>query len=62
MPSAVRGPLKSSGLFLFAPNILIVGNPRILNLPASDLCSSAFTPATLATPCKKIVDIHIYYK
>lgn len=51
IPAAVLAPLKSSGFFLFAPNILIVGKPRTPYCPPSDLWSSALTAPTLTTPC-----------
>lgn len=50
IPWAVRDPLKSSGLCLFAPKILIVGKPRTLYLSERDLWSSVLIAPTLITP------------
>lgn len=52
-PSAVRGPLYASGWFLLAPKILMVGNPRTPNLPASSLWESQSIPPTLTIPYRE---------
>lgn len=43
-------PWYSSGLFLFAPKILMVGKPLTPYWPPSDLCWSASTAPTLTIP------------
>lgn len=45
-------PWYSSGLFLLAPKILIVGKPLTPYWPPSDLCWSASTAPILTIPCR----------
>lgn len=45
-------PWYSSGLFLLAPKILMVGKPLTPYWPPSDLCWSASTAPTLTIPCR----------
>lgn len=45
-------PWYSSGLFLLAPKILMVGKPLMPYWPPRALCWSASTAPTLTTPCR----------